>query len=120
MARKNRPHTLDGRYLVSKGILKRCTNPALDDGVRRGALKALMQARMTKDKEAALKAKTILGEAGLYGGKMTLRITAICHHLKRLMHNGGIRSAKKSVVPAPRVIRWAAHPTTSKHSRHSG
>lgn len=64
MARKNRPHTPDGRYLVSKGILKRCTNPKLDNGVRKAALKALMQARMAKDREAALKAKTILGEAG--------------------------------------------------------
>jgi len=33
MARKNRPHTPDGRYLVSKGIFKRCTNPSLDDGI---------------------------------------------------------------------------------------
>jgi len=56
MARKNRPHTPDGRYLVSKGILKRCTNPKLDDGIRRKELKALMQARMAKDKDAALKA----------------------------------------------------------------
>ena len=64
MPRKNRPHTPDGRYLVSKGVLKRCTNPALDDGVRRKALKALMQARMTKDREAALEAKISLGEAG--------------------------------------------------------
>ena len=64
MARKNRPHTPDGRYLVSKGILKRCTNPKLDDSIRRQELKALMQARMAKDKDAALKAKIALGEAG--------------------------------------------------------
>lgn len=64
MARKNRPHTTDGRYLVSKGILKRCTNPDLDDSVRRKMLKALMQARMNKDRTAALKAKQALGEAG--------------------------------------------------------
>jgi len=64
VARKNRPHTPDGRYLVSKGVLKRCTNPALDDGVRRKELKALMQARMAKDKNAALRAKIVLGEAG--------------------------------------------------------
>lgn len=64
MPRKNRPHTPDGRYLVSKGVLKRCTNPDLDNSVRRQALKALMQARRNHDKVAALQAKTILGEAG--------------------------------------------------------
>ena len=64
MARKNRPHTPDGRYLVSKGILKRCTNPDLEDDVRRKALKTLMQARMRKDRDAALEAKIALGEAG--------------------------------------------------------
>ena len=64
MARKNRPHTPDGRYLVSKGILKRCTNPTLDDDVRRKALKTLMQARMKKDREGSLQAKIQLGEAG--------------------------------------------------------
>ena len=64
MARKDRPHTLDGRYLVSRGVLKRCTNPALDDSSRRKAVKALMQARMSKDKAAVLDAKVILGEAG--------------------------------------------------------
>jgi len=64
MARKNRPHTPDGRYLVSKGVLKRCTNPNLDDAIRRKQLKALMQARMAKDRDAALQAKTALGEAG--------------------------------------------------------
>lgn len=64
MPRKNRPHTPDGRYLVSRGVLKRCTNPTLDDTVRRKALKALMQARMKKDRQAALIAKETLGEAG--------------------------------------------------------
>lgn len=64
MARRNRPHTADGRYLVSRGVLKRCTNPMLDDGVRRKELKALMQARMRKDRDAALAAKIALGEAG--------------------------------------------------------
>lgn len=65
MPRKNRPHTLDGRYLVSKGVLKRCTNPDLDETVRRKQLKLLMQARMRKDSAAALEAKEALGEAGL-------------------------------------------------------
>ena len=64
MARKNRPHTPDGRYLVSKGILKRCTNPGLDDAFRRKTLKALMKARMSKDRDTALEAKVALGEAG--------------------------------------------------------
>jgi hypothetical protein len=64
MPRKDRPHTPDGRYLVSRGVLKRCTNPALDDGTRRRAVKALMQARMAKDREAVTAAKTALGETG--------------------------------------------------------
>lgn len=64
MARKDRPHTQDGRYLVAKGNLKRCTNPSLDDSARRKAVKQLMQARMAKDKDAVLKAKLLLGEAG--------------------------------------------------------
>ncbi len=64
MPRKNRPHTPDGRYLVSRGVLKRCTNPMLDDAIRRQALKTLMQARLAKDSVATLKAKEALGEAG--------------------------------------------------------
>ena len=64
MPRKNRPHTPDGRYLVSKGILKRCTNPGIEDDFRRKALKTLMQARMRKDRDAAHEAKIALGEAG--------------------------------------------------------
>ena len=52
------------RYLVAKGILKRCTNPAVDDSTRRKAIKKLMQARMAKDKTAVLEVKTVLGEAG--------------------------------------------------------
>lgn len=64
MPRKNRPHTPDDRYLVSKGVLKRCTNPELDNAVRRKALKALMQARQANDRDAAMQAKIVLGEAG--------------------------------------------------------
>lgn len=64
MARKDRPHTKDGRYLVAKGILKRCTNPELEDSIRRKSVKALMQARMAKDQQAVLNAKIALGEAG--------------------------------------------------------
>ena len=64
MPRKDRPHTPDGRYLVAKGILKRCTDPTLDDSTRRKAVKELMQARMKKDAAAVLAAKTKLGEAG--------------------------------------------------------
>ncbi len=64
MSRKDRPHTPDGRYLVSRGVLKRCTNPALDDSARRKAVKRLMQARMAKDREAVDAAKSTLGETG--------------------------------------------------------
>jgi len=64
MARKDRPHTPDGRYLVSRGVLKRCTNPDLADRERRKAIKALMQARMGGDAAAVLSAKVALGEAG--------------------------------------------------------
>jgi len=64
MPRKHRPHTPDGRYLVSKGVLKRCTDPTLDDTTRRQQLKILMQSRMAGEREAALAAKNALGEAG--------------------------------------------------------
>ncbi len=64
MARKDRPQTTDHRYLVSRGVLKRCTDPSLADSDRRKAVKALMQARMAKDPAAVLKAKVALGEAG--------------------------------------------------------
>lgn len=64
MPRKTRPHTPDGRYLVSRGIMKRCTNPALDDSQRRAFLKRLMQARMQNDATASMDAKIALGEAG--------------------------------------------------------
>ncbi len=64
MARKDRPNTPDGRYLVSRGVLKRCTNPAIDDSTRRKVIKALMQARMSADATAVLAAKVALGEAG--------------------------------------------------------
>ena len=64
MARKDRPHTNDGRYLVAKGVLKRCTNPSVDDSTRRKAIKKLMQARLARDQSAVLEAKIELGEAG--------------------------------------------------------
>jgi hypothetical protein len=64
MSRAERPQTPDGRYIVARGILKRCTNPDLDDQARRKALKKLMQARMSADKEAVQTAKIELGEAG--------------------------------------------------------
>lgn len=53
MGKKVRPTTPDGRYFVSKGRLKRCTDPSLDDKTRRGSIKALMQAR-----RAAMQANT--------------------------------------------------------------
>ncbi|QFT59441.1 hypothetical protein FIU94_11460 [Sulfitobacter sp. THAF37] len=45
MARKDYPHTPDGRYFVAKARLWRCTDPSLPDAERRAAVKALMQAR---------------------------------------------------------------------------
>lgn len=64
MARKNRPQTPDGRYLVARGVLKRCTNPNLDEKIRRKAVKVMMQARMSGDADAVIAAKTTLGETG--------------------------------------------------------
>ena len=64
MARKNRPHTPDGRYLVARGVFKRCTNPNLDGKIRRTAVKEMMQARMSGDGDAVVAAKTALGETG--------------------------------------------------------
>ncbi len=46
MAKKNYPTTPDGRYFVSKGLLWRCTNPALSDAERRPLVKALMKGRV--------------------------------------------------------------------------
>ena len=45
MSRKDYPETPDGRYFVAKGRLWRKTDPRLDEGTRRAAVKALMQAR---------------------------------------------------------------------------
>ncbi len=42
---KSYPETPDGRYFVSKGRLWRKTDPSLDPGERRAAIKELMQAR---------------------------------------------------------------------------
>lgn len=44
--RKGYPETPDGRYFVSRGELKRLTNPALEGSQRRQLIKQLMQARM--------------------------------------------------------------------------
>ena len=64
MARKDRPATPDGRYLVARGRLKRCTNPDLDPGERRRQIKLLMQGRMGGDRAKVEAAKVALGEAG--------------------------------------------------------
>lgn len=64
MSRKERPHTPDGKYLVARGLLKRCTNPNLADQDRRKAVKKLMQGRMSGDREAVTEAKIALGESG--------------------------------------------------------
>lgn len=68
----DRVPTPDRRYVVSRGVLRRATDPRLDDTSRRRALKALMQARMalraSPDDPAARAAveaaKRALGEAG--------------------------------------------------------
>ena len=75
MPKKDYPRTPDGRYFVSKGVLWRCTNPALPDGERRALVKALMRGRVgvrnaTTDEEirtaraAVDLAKRGLGERG--------------------------------------------------------
>ena len=75
MTRKNYPHTPDGRYFVSKGVLWRCTNPALPDTERRALVKALMKGRvgvrnastdaeMSVARAAVDAAKVALGERG--------------------------------------------------------
>jgi len=72
------PKTPDGRYFVVKGRLWRCTNPALNEEVRQGWVKRLMDARRAvkdakrAEDELALKAtrsqvdvaKVALGERG--------------------------------------------------------
>ena len=72
------PKTPDGRYFVVKGRLWRCTNPALDEIVRKKWVKRLMDARRAvkdakrAEDEVALKearsqvdeAKVALGERG--------------------------------------------------------
>jgi len=78
MARKDRPHTSDGRYLVAKGILKRCTNPTLDDSTRRRSVKQLMQAR-------------ILVKPVKFGGTMTHPTTVESTHQRLPMLIGGNR-----------------------------
>jgi hypothetical protein len=45
VSRKGYPVTPDGRYFVARSRLWRCTDPGLDEGERRRAVKALMQAR---------------------------------------------------------------------------
>jgi len=64
MPKQERLATEDGRYIVKHGALKRNTNPGLDDSSRRKLIKKLMQARLSKNTEATLEAKTALGEAG--------------------------------------------------------
>jgi hypothetical protein len=73
--RKDRPHTLDGRYFVAKGKLRRCTNPNLPDQQRRRLIKQLMQSRMAarnaetevaiaEASQAVAAMKAALGESG--------------------------------------------------------
>jgi len=44
--RKNYPRTPDGRYFLAKGMLWRCTNPALPETERKAQVKALMRGRL--------------------------------------------------------------------------
>jgi len=73
--RKNYPRTPDGRYFVSKGMLWRCTDPALPESERRAQVKALMRGRLgvrnasTEEETRAARAmvdaaKRALGERG--------------------------------------------------------
>jgi len=76
MARQKKyPNTPDGRYFVAKGVLWRCTDPALPDSERRAHVKALMKGRLgvrnaktdeeTRAARAAVDAaKRALGERG--------------------------------------------------------
>jgi hypothetical protein len=75
VARKDYPVTPDGRYFVARGQLWRRTDPALPDGDRRAAVKALMRARravrdagddgaMRAARAAVQTAKERLGERG--------------------------------------------------------
>lgn len=73
--RKDRVQTPDKRYFVARGVMRRCTNPNLDDRDRRAFIKTLMQARMamrsvdTAEELSDIRsridvAKIALGEAG--------------------------------------------------------
>lgn len=64
------PKTPDGRYFIVKGRLWRCTNPALDEAVRQGLVKQLMNARRAvkdakraEDDEALKVARSQVNEA---------------------------------------------------------
>jgi len=78
MARKQYPHTPDGRYFVAKNRLWRCTDPRLSEDEKRIHIKALMKARravrtaqqqddpdaLRDARDAVQLAKEALGERG--------------------------------------------------------
>ncbi|KPQ23628.1 MAG: hypothetical protein HLUCCA13_12830 [Halomonas sp. HL-48] len=78
MARKQYPHTPDGRYFVAKNRLWRCTDPRLSEDEKRTHIKALMKARravrtaqqqddpdaLREARDAVQLAKEALGERG--------------------------------------------------------
>ncbi|MBM9593242.1 hypothetical protein [Roseitranquillus sediminis] len=67
MPRRDYPETPDGRYFVARGRLWRRTDPRLDEGERRAAVKALMQARravgQAEDPEAEHEARAAVDAA---------------------------------------------------------
>ncbi|QNI03635.1 hypothetical protein HXW73_12245 [Halomonas sp. SH5A2] len=78
MAKKQYPHTPDGRYFVAKNRLWRCTDPRLSEDEKRTHIKALMKARravrtaqqqgdedaLRKARDEVQAAKEALGERG--------------------------------------------------------
>ena len=71
MAKKDHPTTPDGRYFVSKGKLWRKTDPRLEDGERRAAIKAMMQARRDNGR-ASTEAETQAARARIDAAKIRL------------------------------------------------
>lgn len=58
------PVTPDGRYFVVRGRLWRMSDPSLDEAQREPLVRALMQARRTRDRDGVEQSKRALGERG--------------------------------------------------------
>jgi len=72
MAREKKyPNTPDGRYFVAKGMLWRCTNPALPEAERRALVKRLMRGRLGV-RNAATEAETRAARAEVDAAKHAL------------------------------------------------